>query len=853
MSLLNGSPTWMYNAGGNFYPYLLNQSLRFNAADSAYLNRTPSSTTNRQTSTWSGWVKRTEIQKSGKNDYVFYVGDASSIDHSLYFYGGTGAVSDQLVWEIYDGNSYYIRSSAKFRDASSWYHIVAVMDTTNSTAADRMRLYVNGERITSLAASANPTQNYNGYINNSSHVHYIGRRGNNYLDGYIAEVNFVDGTAYDPTSFGETKEGIWIPKEYTGSHGTNGFYCKFVSGAIGTDSSGNGNNFTHTPGNTSRNRPTPDTPTNNFCLIPTTNNQSLLAKEHQGMRLNTTRTGYWDGAYGSFAVKSGKWYYEVQMNETASDNFRVIAGWKQAPDEASKVFNRLGSSSDPFGTGTGDLGNTGHYAYQSWNTQYYGNGGYTGTSISATRGDVINVAVDFDNNKIYFGKNGTYIANDGGTDGDPANGTNESLSGLLNNGKFYSPSVCLRNDSSAGSNSARFNFGHDRSFGANLSLGTAYADENGFGEFRYTVPSGFLALCSQNLPDPEVDPNAANAKNPTDYFNIKLWTGNGVNGVPITGLGFSPDLIWTKRRGNDNDNWYAFDSVRVSSGVNQRLFFPSTAAEDGNFGSINSFDADGFTLGNNVGTNQSGKTFVGWSWKAGGSPVTNTNGTLTSQVSANTDAGISIVTYSGSNSGGSFGHGLNQAPDYVIIKQRNDTGFWTVGADINGWTWSSDYLILNTTAAKATNGGSTIFTSAPTSTVVNIGGGSVTSTSGKNLVAYCFHNVDGFQKTGIYYGNANTDGPEIRCGFRPAFILIKNTADAEFWTLIDNKRLGYNETNSILSTNSVTTEYAAGAGGFDILSNGFKVRGTSNNFNGSGDAHVYIAFADQPMKYVNAR
>ena len=138
----------------------------------------------------------------------------------------------------------------------------------------------------------------------------------------MAEFQNVDGLSLDPTYFGETKENVWIPKEYDGSYGTNGFYLKYVAGAEGTDSSGNGNNFTHTPGNTSRNRAVQDSPTNNFCVMPYSNNPTILSKEHQGMRLNTTRTGYWDGAYGSFAVKSGKWYYEVQMNETAGDNFR---------------------------------------------------------------------------------------------------------------------------------------------------------------------------------------------------------------------------------------------------------------------------------------------------------------------------------------------------------------------------------------------------------------------------------------------------------------------------------------------------------------------------------------------------
>jgi len=850
MSLLNGSPTWMYNAGSNFYPHAINQSLRFNAADSSYLNRTPSSTTNRQTSTWSGWVKRSEIQKSGKNDYIFYAGDASSIDHSLYIYGGTSAVSDQLVWEIYDGNSYYIRSSAKLRDSSSWYHIVAVMDTTNSTAADRMRLYVNGERITSLAASANPTQNYNGYINNSSHVHYIGRRGNNYLDGYLAEVNFVDGTAYDPTSFGQTKEGIWIPKEYTGSHGTNGFYCKFVSGAIGTDSSGNGNNFTHTPGNTSRNRSTPDTPTNNFCLIPTTNNQSILAKEHQGMRLNTTRTGYWDGAYGSFSVKSGKWYYEVQMNETAGDNFRVIPGWKQEPEQEEIVFNRLGHSGDPLGVSNSQqFGNSGHYAYLPWSTQFVGNGGYTGTKAAASKGDVLNVAVDFDNNKIYFGLNGTYAANDGGTDGDPANGTNESLSGLYNNGKFYSPSVLLRNDNNAGSNSVRFNFGHDRSFGANLSLGTSYADENGFGEFRYAVPSGFLSLCSQNLPNPATVADPLEEEQSSDYFVTTLYTGT--NSTNEKNIGFAPDLLWFKHRNGGSDH-VIYDSIR---GANSGIVPNNANAQNTSANSsqdLMSFDNDGFTVG--VGSqfgsvNSPGHTIAAWAWKGGGTASSNSNGSITSSVSANTDAGFSVVSYTGNGgSSATVGHGLTQAPDCIWLKHRTAGEGW-----VSFWNTPdmgpTKFLGFNSTGAAATSSGEWNNT-APTNTVFTIGNQGRVNTNTATYIAYCFHNVDGYCKVGEYRGNANADGPTINCGFRPAWILIRRTASGSDWCIYDSKRLGYNVDNNLqrIAAGSEQTD-----DDIDIYSTGFKLRRSSTNFNGSGNAHVYIAFSEQALKYANAR
>ena len=846
MSLLNGSPTWMYSAGSNFYPHEINQSLRFNAADTPRLTKTwGQAATDDGTWTISMWVKR----GSSSTWNTLYAEESQAWTTAAFY-------NDTLYVQINEGGAArYIQTNRLFRDYTSWYHIVVSFDKDNSTAAYRLRLYINGTEETSFSADqrSSISSSANSNWNTNGKACAIGARSatNNSLnfDGYIAEFHNIDGQQLTPSAFGETKEGIWIPKEYTGTYGNNGFYLKYVASAEGTDSSGNSNNWTWAPGNTSRNRPTPDTPTNNFCLVPYTNNQSLLAKEHQGMRLNTTRTGYWDGAYGSFSVKSGKWYYEVQMNETAGDNFRSIPGWKQEPEATNLVFNRLGTSGDPIGNSA--MHTTGHYAYLPWTTQFAGNGGYTGTKAAASKGDVLNVAVDFDNNKIYFGLNGTYAANDGGTDGDPANGTNESLSGLLNNGKFYSPSVLLRNDSNAGSNSVRFNFGHDRSFGANLSLGTAYADENGFGEFRYAVPSGFLALCSQNLPDPEIDPN--DEENPSDYFKTTLYTGT--NSTNEQNIGFAPDFLWFKHRNGSSDH-VVYDSIR---GANAGLVPHLGNTENTSANSsqdLMSFDSDGFTVG--VGSqfgsvNSPGHTIVNWAWKGGGTAVTNNDGTLTSQVSASTDSGFSVVTYSGSNSAGSFGHGLNQAPDLILIKQRNVGNPFVVGADVSGWTWSSDFLLLNSSGAKATNGGTTIFTSAPTSTVVNIGGGSYTSTSGANLIAYCFHNVEGYQKVGIYYGNANSDGPMIQCGFRPAFVLIKNQNASADYRINDTARQPTNDGGGhlLLANNSsaeVTSEYD-----IDFLSTGFKLRSSDLYENGSGNALLYIAIAEQPFKYANAK
>ena len=843
---LNGSPKWMYNAGAEFYDYTIDQSLRFNAADSPrLLDTSVPSSGNRRKFTFSFWVKLSTTNRL--YDVCIGAGGSGSYPSAII-----GFHNQRLTYKDYRHPSYTseVNSTQKFRDNSSWYHVVVAVDTTQATASNRVKMYVNGNQITAFDTASYPSQNYDTLFQDgtSGNEPLIGfAPGFDYMDGYLAEVHNVDNAQLSPTDFGELKEGIWIPKEYTGSYGTTGYYFKFVAGAEGTDSSGNGHDMVHTPGNTSRNRPTQDTPTNNFCLIPYSNNPTLLAKEHQGMRLNTSRTGYWDGAYGNFAVKSGKWYYEVQMNETAGDNFRSIPGWKQAPEEANLVFNRLGTSGDPIGASA--LGNTGHYAYLPWATQFAGNGGYTGTKAAASKGDVLNVAVDFDNNKIWFGLNGTYAANDGGTDGDPANGTNESLSGLLNNGKFYSPSVLLRNDSSAGSNSVRFNFGHDRSFGANLSLGTSYADQNGFGEFRYAVPSGFLALCSQNLPNPATVADPLKDEQPLDYFVTTLYTGT--NSTNEKNIGFAPDLLWFKHRNGGSDH-VIYDSIR---GANSGLVPNNANGQNTSANSsqdLMSFDNDCFTVG--VGSqfgsvNSSGHTIAAWAWKGGGTASSNSNGSITSSVSANTDAGFSVVSYTGNGgSSATVGHGLTQAPDCIWLKHRTTGEGW-----VSFWNTPdmgpTKFLGFNSTGAASTSSGEWNNT-APTNTVFTIGNQGRVNTNNNTYIAYCFHNVDGYCKVGEYRGNANADGPTINCGFRPAWILIRRTASGSDWCIYDSKRLGYNVDNNLqrIAAGSEQTD-----DDIDIYSTGFKLRRSSTNFNGSGNAHVYIAFAEQPFKYATAR
>jgi hypothetical protein len=242
-----------------------------------------------------------------------------------------------------------------------------------------------------------------------------------------------------------------------------------------------------------------------------------------------------------------------------------------------------------------------------------------------------------------------------------------------------------------------------------------------------------------------------------------------------------------------------------------------------------------------------------WNWLADTafSNSAGANGaTIASSGRVNTTAGFSIVSYTGTGSNGTISHGLSTAPEYVIVKERSGTGQWSVqSTSLSAATKVVHLQATDAEATKADHFNSTF----PTSTVFSVGTSGNTNGNTATFIAYCFHSVDGYSKIGSYVGNANADGTFVYTGFRPAWILIKNIADAEWWTLMDNKRLGYNETNSILSPNASAAEYSAGGGGLDILSNGFKIRGTSGNFNGNSDTHIYLAFADQPVKFSNAR
>ena len=328
--------------------------------------------------------------------------------------------------------------------------------------------------------------------------------------------------------------------------------------------------------------------------------------------------------------------------------------------------------------------------------------------------------------------------------------------------------------------------------------------------------------------------------NPFKFFNTKLTTGTG-SSQAVTGVGFQPDWIWGKRRDSTGHN-SLFDSVR---GITKGLESNQTNVEFTSTDYYSSFDSDGFTIaaGASGAGNGSSQTAVQWCWLAGGSASSNGDGSITSSVSANTTAGFSIVSYTGTGANATVGHGLGVKPDMIINKTRDSTAqMWSVYHSSRGAT---KHLGLDRTNAEDT-GSAYYQDTEPTSSVFSVGSEAATNYSSAALIAYCFAEVKGYSKFGQYTGNGNADGSFVYTGFKPAWVMIKqSSASGEGWHIFDNKREGYNVDNDPLLANTNGAEGTSDM--IDLLSNGFKLRTTSEAVNESSATYIYMAFAENPF------
>jgi hypothetical protein len=779
--------------------YQISRSLRFNSADSAYLSQSTSRSPTSTSITFSFWIKISGL--SADQTFVwsnpaagFLLLQYSGTDNYLYVYNDSGGS---------DANA--AKSNGVLRDVSAWYHIVySRASSSNGT------LYINSVAQTQQSTN---TANVDFFADSSRRIG-LRANGTKPLNGYVTEFNCIDGQALTPSSFGETnaQTSVWGPKAYSGSYGTNGFYLNFsdnsntTAATLGKDYSGNGNNWT--PNNFSvtagaGNDSLVDSPTsygtdtgvggtvrgNYATLNPLDKSQYVVAPVNGNLDVLNTGNFVEDRFVGTIAVNSGKWYFETTITGTYANTQIGIHDANSAASTNTMYRTYVNSGQKISGSTATSYGN------------------------SFTTNDILGVAVDMDSGKIWFSKNGTFQAS-----GDPVAGTNAAFTDL--SGTITPLAVDY-------AQAANGTSGHNLNFGQR--------------PFAYTAPSGFKALCTQNLPTPTI--GATTATQAGKFFNPVLYTGTG-SSLGVTGVGFQPDWVWVKGRSGATDHGL-YDAVR---GVQKQLKSNTTDAETTETTGITAFGSDGFTTGALAQLNTSSATYVAWNWKANGSGSTNTSGSITSTVSASTTSGFSVVTYTGTGANATVGHGLGVAPSVVIVKSRSNVLVWTFGHISIGF---DKFLVLNTTAATTT-ASSVWQNTAPSSTVFTIGNAGGVNTSSATYVAYCFAPVTGFSAFGSYTGNGSTDGPFVFTGIRPAYLLIKRTDTTDQWTIFDNTRSPSNVAGKILYANLSNAEDTS-TDGVDMLSNGFKVRATFSNINASGGTFIYMALAQNPFKYSLAR
>ena len=327
-----------------------------------------------------------------------------------------------------------------------------------------------------------------------------------------------------------------------------------------------------------------------------------------------------------------------------------------------------------------------------------------------------------------------------------------------------------------------------------------------------------------------------------DYFNTKLYTGNFSTNA-ITGVGFAPDFVWIKERSSTSSHVLG----TTVQGVNKRLQSDTTSAEGTLSNIFTSFDSDGFTNGADNGVNQNGETYASWNWKANGSGSSNTAGSINSTVSVNTTSGFSIVSYTGTGSNATVGHGLGVAPRVVICKDRTNANNWRSYFSQLGNTNALNLNAVDASFASTNSWNST----SPTSNVFSIGTNSNVNASSANHIAYCFAEKQGYSKFGSYTGNGSTNGPFVYTGFKPAFVITKRIDAGGGWGINDNKRPNYNPENLYLVANTNSVEASDGSWTMDLLSNGWKARYNNGHFNAVGGSYIYMAFASAPLVGTN--
>ena len=763
---------------------IIEKSLRFHGT--RYLKRTSSSASN--TFTYSAWIKRCKF--SGYQ-YIFTIGGKGfafhTSNHHFYLYDGSGLNE----------------STASFRDPSAWYHIVVQVNSGTATS------YINNVLVHNAVGSGAFT------ITSGSNETRIG----SYTDsdypfqGYMAEINLVDGSVVAPTSFGftDSQTGIWMPKRYTGSYGTNGFYLKFndnsSTSALGLDSSGNGNNFSASNFSLSTN---PwhmndagsahsdfysDSPTNNFCTLNPIDKDSNIADPTEGNIRAATNSNDWCGIKGTMAVSSGKWYYEFK-----SSNNNIFVGW--CSDDLDTTNGAPQDNNTLMSAGSLVFCDNGKYHLDTGGSENRVN--YS-TSIGSA---VLGCAIDLDNNTAQFYKNNTALGV-----------INISSSKLAT--KFVHPYLILYNSGGT----------HRMNFGAS--------------PFVYTPPAGYKAWSTNNM----VNLHTPIILKPQKHFDVIQYTGNNSTNN-ITGLEFKPGMIMVKSKGQ-NYPPYIFDILRTGGSgqlVNMRPDSNTTEPADGT--SIVSVSDGGFSLSGSSGINDPGSGtngVVAWCWKAGGAAVTNNDGTIQTSISANQEAGFSVITFSGNGSAGStIGHGLGRKPKFIIVKRRTGGAQdWFIRLGSFDSDYNGRYIRLNIQSGASGTDTNVFPNTEPTSTVISLGADAGVNASGSTYLCYCWAEIPGYSKFHVYKGNGSTEGPYVHLGFRPKMFIFKRLGGNSGFNIVDTTRSPINPNGVRIELNTNAAQDSHSDYNIDILNDGIKVRNSNGEWN-AGERYAIMAWAEQP-------
>ena len=784
--------------------YVIEGSGSFNGSDGK-LTRTISDAGNRRTFILEVIFKR------GGSASSFLTAFSSGTD-TFYWY----LSSDQVYIQNYQSATQMeLKSDAKLRDFSAWYHVIVAIDTTQSTDTNRVKAWVNGVELTFVSSPRTyPTQNLELKWNTGSQEHQIGHSSTTYSSDYFARAASYDGlTMTDPATdgFGELDDnGVWVPLDVSGkTFGTTGFLIE--GGAAftnGTDSSGNSQNFTKGGTITDVDDTLTDKASDNFgnfaTLSPIDQVQgaSTLSKGNltivgSGSNHSSTRSTLQTDGSGKFA-----WEVTVTTHDT-----NTVIGLMKSSDRTSGGDN-IGATANSGWALVNDPGGT-----TNARSRFAGSDMVTDLGFQLTNGDVFHFELDNSTGDVFAWRKpsgGSFATvNSGNTITAGAGKTALAGTPVLFAQHIYQ---------AAATNSQTYNFGQTT--------------------FAQTPSSGYKAVNTANLAAPTVT-------KPDDFYNTVSFSGTG-SAQNIDTVGFQPDLLIIKSRTSTaNFNW--IDSVRGAANI---LWSNAATAQSAESTSVTGFRDAGFSVGSDSGSyvNISGQTMVAFCMKAGGSGSSNSSGDITSTVSVASHGGFSIVKYdpgSGGSPGDTVGHGLSRAPNFIILKVLESVGDqnWSVGSDDIGWT---NNLFLSLTNAKSAGSGPWNNT-APTSSVFSIGSDRDNDAA---YIAYCFAKTPGLIACGTYTGNGSSDGPMVvvddgGSGFRPAWVMCKRTDSTGNWPVNDAVRSPYNPTNLPLF---IDQSAADGSGiNMDFIANGFKIRDSSVTFNASGGTYIYLAFAEHPF------